>query len=496
MKTRMQPIGKLWKALPRIVRDLAVQCGKAVELRAEGNETELDKSILEAIKDPLTHLVRNAVDHGIEAAEVRTAAGKPAAGRLTLRAFHEGGQVQIEITDDGGGIDPERLKQTALERRLFTPAQAERMSESELLQLIFLPGFSTAATITNISGRGVGMDVVKTNIEKIGGTVELRSRLGHGTSVRINIPLTLAIIPALLVRAGGDRYAIPQVNLLELIRLKGERATRGIEYIHGTPVCRLRNQLLPLVDLCDELEVEPELEPRDEPVVDIVVLQADRRTFGLVVEAIGDTEEIVVKPLARMFKGVPLFAGATILGDGRVALIVDVPGLARRAGVLGDCSDTPIPVVEAEAPGEPCQTLLLFRVGAAGRMALPLSPVARLEEFPVSALESSIDGEVVQYRGHVLPLIRLDRVLNVAESAGNGSNVPVIVCSHLGRTVGLVVGQILDIVETPLRLQPAAAPGVLGTAVIQQRVTDVLNLPEILKSASTNAGVAEIGVTS
>ena len=235
MKTRMQPIGNLWKALPRVVRDLAVLCGKLVELHAEGDETELDKSIMEAIKDPLTHLLRNAVDHGIEPPEERAAAGKPAAGRLTLRAFHEGGQVHIEIGDDGGGIDPERIKQKALERGLLTPAQAGRLSEQELLHLIFLPGFSTAAKVTSVSGRGVGMDVVKTNIEKIGGTVELSGRPGQGTLVRIKIPLTLAIIPALLVQAGGDRYAIPQINLVELIRLKG-----GIEFIHGTPVYRLR----------------------------------------------------------------------------------------------------------------------------------------------------------------------------------------------------------------------------------------------------------------
>jgi two-component system chemotaxis sensor kinase CheA len=290
MKTRMQPIGNIWNRFPRVVRDLAVACGKEVRIEMEGKETELDKTIIEAIKDPLTHLVRNSVDHGIEAPAVRRQRGKPPEGRLFLRAYHEGGQVNIEIADDGAGIDPLRIKQKALDRGLITSEQVARMSDRELLNLIFLPGFSTAEKVTNISGRGVGMDVVKTNIEKIGGTVDLQSQAGRGTTIKIKIPLTLAIIPALVVTTGGDRYAIPQVSLLELVGLDGEQARSGIELIHGAPVYRLRGHLLPLVDL-NQLLGTAETEP-DSDGINIVVLQADGRQFGLVVDGISDTEEM------------------------------------------------------------------------------------------------------------------------------------------------------------------------------------------------------------
>ena len=256
MKTRMQPIGNIWSKFPRVVRDLATACSKQIQIEMEGKETELDKTIIESIKDPLTHLIRNAVDHGVEAPEKRVAAGKPAQGRLSLRAFHEGGQVNIEISDDGAGIDLERVKHKALDKNLITPDQAPRMSDREILNLIFLPGLSTAEKVTNVSGRGVGMDVVKTNIEKIGGTVDIQSRFGHGTTLKIKIPLTLAIIPALIVTSARDRYAIPQVSLLELVRLEGEQARKGIEMIHGAAVYRLRGKLLPLVTLNHALQVE------------------------------------------------------------------------------------------------------------------------------------------------------------------------------------------------------------------------------------------------
>ncbi len=258
MKTRMQPIGNIWSKFPRVVRDLATACGKQVNIEMEGKETDLDKTIIEAIKDPLTHLVRNVVDHGIEPPEKRLAMGKLPEGRLFLRAFHEGGQVNIEISDDGAGIDLERVKQKGLEKGLISPDQAARMSDRELLNLIFLPGFSTAEKVTNVSGRGVGMDVVKTNIEKIGGTVDIQSRMGQGTTLKIKIPLTLAIIPALIVTSGSDRYAIPQVSLLELVRLESEQARKGIEMIHGAPVYRLRGKLLPLVYLKHQLRGEGE----------------------------------------------------------------------------------------------------------------------------------------------------------------------------------------------------------------------------------------------
>ncbi len=338
LKTRMQPIGNILNKFPRQVRDLAVACGKQVHVTVEGEETELDKTLLEAIKDPLTHLVRNAVDHGVEPPEERIALGKPPEGRLALHAFHEGGQVNINVADDGRGIDPERVRRKAVERGLIPRDQAARLTERELLQLIFLPGFSTAERVTHVSGRGVGMDVVKTNIEKIGGAVDVLSRPGQGTTVKIKIPLTLAIIPALIVGSGGDRYAIPQVSLLELVRLDGDKARRGFEQIHGVPVYRLRGNLLPLVFLHRELRVEPARPQAEMGPVHVAVLQAGERPFGLVVEAVSDTEEIVVKPLSKHFKGLPLFAGATIMGDGRVALILDILGLRSGPASFPRCA--------------------------------------------------------------------------------------------------------------------------------------------------------------
>ena len=332
MKTRMQPIDTLWSKLPRLVRDLSVACGREVSLELEGRDTELDKTILEAIKDPLTHVVRNAIDHGIEAPDVRLAAGKPAEGTLALRAFHEGGQVNIEISDDGAGVDPSKVAAKALERGLITADQLSTMTAGEIVNLIFVPGFSTAAKVTNVSGRGVGMDVVRTNIERIGGTVDVSSEAGVGTTLNIKIPLTLAIIPALTVECAGERYAVPQVSLDELLCLEGEQARTGVEYLSGAPVFRLRGSLVPLVWLDHVLDLTDA--PHVDESVFILVLKAEGRRFGLVVDRVLNTEEIVVKPLSRQLKGIGTYAGATILGDGRVALILDVRALARRAHVV------------------------------------------------------------------------------------------------------------------------------------------------------------------
>lgn len=485
MKTRMQPIGNIWNKFPRVVRDLALQCGKQVRIEMEGKDTELDKTIIEAIKDPLTHIVRNSVDHGIEPPDVRVAASKPAEGCLSLRAFHEGGQVNIEISDDGGGINAEKVKNKAIERGLISREQAARMSDRELTHLIFLPGFSTAKKITNVSGRGVGMDVVKTNIEKIGGTVDIQSQPGAGTMLKIKIPLTLAIIPALIVTSGGDRYAIPQVSLLELVRLEGEQARRGIERIHGSPVYRLRGNLLPLVYLDKELQVE-NFSAVSKDTVNIVVLQADDRQFGLVVESINDTEEIVVKPMGKHLKGIPVFAGATIMGDGRVALILDVLGIAQSAGVVSAVRDRAIVEKGMREQGHRLdhQTLLLFALGATGRIAIPLSMVARLEEIPSADVEYADGQEVVQYRGEIMPLLRLSSLLG---TAGGEPRDPlqVVVYAEQGSSVGLVVDRILDIVETTLDLKRGTnRAGILGSAVIQQRVTDVLDIQEVVRNAA------------
>jgi two-component system, chemotaxis family, sensor kinase CheA len=488
MKTRMQPIGNVWNKFPRVVRDLAMACGKQIRLEMEGKETELDKTIIEAIKDPLTHIVRNSADHGIETSERRVSRGKSAEGRIFLRAFHEGGQVNIEISDDGGGIDPAKLRAKATDRGLITRDEAARMNDREALNLIFLPGFSTAEKITNVSGRGVGMDVVKTNIEKIGGAVDIQSTLGAGTTLKIKIPLTLAIIPALVITSGGDRYAIPQVSLLELVRLEGDNARSGIEMIHGAPVYRLRGNLLPLVNLNQELSVGRS--SSDDGVINIVVLQADDRQFGLVVEGINDTEEIVVKPLSKQLKGLQLFAGATIMGDGRVALILDILGIAQSSNVVSGVRDRGMVDRSSAATSDQSarQTLLLCRPREDGQLAIPLASVARLEEFPCNKVELAGHQEVVQYRGQIMPLVRLPSILYPGSPQPNAGadTMQVVVYSHGGRSVGLVVGQIVDIVDEAISVERAAGEsGIQGSAVIQNRVTDLLDIQGLLAMAGS-----------
>ena len=485
MKTRMQPVGNVWSKFPRVVRDLSLQCGKQIRIEMEGEETELDKTIIEAIKDPLTHIIRNSVDHGIETPEARVAAGKPAQGLLKLRAFHEGGQVNIEIIDDGAGVNIERVRARAVERNLLTADQATRMNDREIANLIFLPGFSTAAAITNVSGRGVGMDVVKTSIEKIGGTVDLQPRPGLGTTLRIRIPLTLAIIPALIVVTDGDRYAIPQVNLLELVRLEGQQAMAAVEYIGTTPLYRLRGNLLPLVDLREQLGL-PAREGASE-AMNIVVLQADDRQFGLVVEGVTDTEEIVVKPLGRQLKSIATFAGATIMGDGRLALILDVLGLAQQAKVVSETREragrSSAQAEESEVEGP--QALVVLRVGEQTRVAVPLAAVARLEELPASTIERSGGHDVVQYRGQIMPLLHVCEALLATPAREESEILQVVVHNIGGRNVGLVVAEIVDIVEELLVVEHVGRRhGILGTTVLQGRVTDLLDVAALVSSAA------------
>ncbi|HVN18879.1 MAG TPA: chemotaxis protein CheA [Dongiaceae bacterium] len=506
MKTRMQPIGNIWSKFPRTVRDVALGCGKQVRIEMEGKETELDKTIIEAIKDPLTHLVRNAVDHGIELPDARRGLGKNPEGLLLLRAFHEGGQVNIEITDDGAGLDFEKIRNKAIQKNLISAEQAARMTEREISNLIFLPGFSTAEKVTNVSGRGVGMDVVKTNIEKIGGTVDVQSRAGHGSTVRMKIPLTLAIIPALIVTTAADRYAIPQVSLLELVRLEGEQARKGLELVNGAPVYRLRGKLLPLVYLTKELRADAltgkagtSTSPQsDSQNVNIVVLRADDHQFGLVVDEINDTEEIVVKPLSKQLKSINTYAGATIMGDGRVALILDVMGLAQRASVISEVRHRALAETEEKqsynSTTNQRSAVLLFQHGTSGRIAIDLSLVARLEEFPKDAVEIAADQEVVQYRGQIMPLVHVSEVLQSIrqkKTENDGESLHVVVYTHNGRSVGLVVDRILDIVEESFLVQPQSGrKGILGSAVIQKRVTDVLDLPGLMAAAADSHSYA------
>ncbi|MBI5385506.1 MAG: chemotaxis protein CheW [Verrucomicrobia bacterium] len=485
MKTRLQPIGNIWSKFPRVVRDMAQELRKQVRLEMDGQQTELDRTIIEAIKDPLTHLVRNAIDHGIETPAQRREAGKPETGVLFLRAYHEGGQVNIEISDDGRGIDLARVKAKAVEKALITPDQALRLSDREALQLIFLPGLSTAQKVTNVSGRGVGMDVVKTNIEKVGGSVDLQTEKDRGSTVKIKIPLTLAIIPALMVTSGGDCYAIPQVSLVELVRLDGGQARKGIETIMGTPVYRLRGNLLPIVSLSQVLGNAP-CDFSKAEAVNVVVLQADDRQFGLVVDQINDTQEIVVKPLGKHLKGLAVFAGATILGDGKVALILDVLGLAQNARVLSKTRERKLTEQAEATDGAQLarQNLLLFSLGEDRRLAIDLGTVGRLEKFPRNTVERAGSQEVVQYRGQIMKLMRLSDCLSYPGLDGEpGDSMQVVVYSEHGRSVGLIVGRILDIVEDAVRLQSDdARAGVLGKAVIQGRVTELIDVPGLVRS--------------
>ncbi|MGO9095619.1 MAG: chemotaxis protein CheW [Bryobacteraceae bacterium] len=497
MKTRMQPIGVVWNNLPRVVRDMAVALGKQVRLEMVGAETELDRTIIEAIKDPLVHLVRNSCDHGIEPPEARVRAGKPPQGTLTLRAYHEGGHVTIEIIDDGAGVNVDRVKAKAVQKGLAGPEQVARMSDREALNLLFLPGFSTAETVTNVSGRGVGMDVVKSNIERIGGVVDLTSRWGEGTTLKLKIPLTLAIIPGLVVTVGnshstaregaghGERFVIPQVSLLELIRLEGEAGQKQIERIHGTRVYRRRGILLPIAYLNEVLGIESDTTTG---VVNIVVLQAEDHQFGLVVDGINDTQDIVVKPLGKQLKGLNCYAGATIMGDGHVVLILDVLGIGQRSGVLVESREQARGAKEQKAQsGLEQQRLLLFRAGSFERLAVPLSLVARLEEFPQSSIEHAGGCQVVQYRNRILPLIPLRAVLEAGAAEGGEAADPaqVIVFNDGDRSVGLMVDQILDVAEEVVTVrQQGSRAGLLGSAVVGKRVADFLDLNYVIRSAA------------
>jgi two-component system, chemotaxis family, sensor kinase CheA len=484
MKTRMQPIDHIWSKLPRVVRDLGMQLKKSIRLEMEGRETELDKTLLEAVKDPLTHLVRNSVDHGIEAADARKAAGKPVEGVLTLRARHESGQVVVEVADDGAGIDPVKLGKKAVERGLITVAQLDRMSPADILQLIFLPGFSTAAAVTNVSGRGVGMDVVKTNIESIGGTIEVESEAGRGTVCRLRIPLTLAIVPALTVECAGDRYAIPQISLQELVSLDAEKAANAVEEVGGAQVYRLRGELLPLVRLTDVLGLTSE---RHDGHVVIAVLRSEGRRFGLVVDRVINTEEIVVKAVGGQMKAIGLYSGATVLGDGTVALILDVQALARRALRTETTERSQEAAREAAAAAASTETdrqrMLLAAIGGGRRVAIPLDTVTRLEQVRTDSVEKVGNREVVQYRGAILPMVRLDRHLG-AYGETEREVLEVIVYSDHGRSVAIVVEEILDIVDGEAAVRSDIDDlGLLGSAVLGDKVTELLDVRAAILAA-------------
>ncbi|TQV71901.1 chemotaxis protein CheW [Denitrobaculum tricleocarpae] len=511
MKTRMQPIGNAWAKLPRIIRDLSLELDKKIDLVMKGAETELDRQVLELIKDPLTHMVRNSADHGLEMPEDRIKVGKPETGKVLLNAFHEGGHIIIEIVDDGRGLASAKIKEKVLANGLATEAELESMSEQQIQQFIFKAGFSTAAAVTSVSGRGVGMDVVRTNIEKIGGTVELKSVEGKGTTFTIKIPLTLAIVSALIVACGRERFAIPQLSVVELVRASGN-SEHSIERINDTPVLRLRNRLLPLVNLRELLKLPPQeaegpvgsesdeasetaehaemadaesKSPEDTTGLIkndnfIVVAQVGTYSFGIIVDRVFDTEEIVVKPVAPILRDIQLFSGNTILGDGAVVMILDPNGIAAATGEIAVSGSAAEGAAERHA-GNNAETvaMLVFRAADEAPKAVPLGLVARLEEIDLASVENSGGQRVVQYRGALMPLVQMD-----GKELKSEGRQPVLVFSDRDRTMGLVVDEIVDIVEDRMNIELGTEKqGCIGSAIIDDKATDIIDASFYLQQA-------------
>ena len=479
MKTRMQPIGNAWQKLPRIVRDLSGELGKQIELEMHGADTELDRQVLDLIKDPLTHMVRNSADHGLETPSERAACGKPEQGTIRLSAYHEGGHIIICIADNGRGLNTERIKAKAISSGLVNEAELEKMTEAQIHKFIFAPGFSTAAAVTSVSGRGVGMDVVRTNIDQIGGTIDVKSVAGEGSSVTIKIPLTLAIVSALIVEAAGDRFAIPQLSVVELVRARANSEHR-IERIKDTAVLRLRNKLLPLMHLKKLLKIDDGSSSDPENGF-IVVTQVGSQTFGIVVDGVFHTEEIVVKPMSTKLRHIEMFSGNTILGDGAVIMIIDPNGIAKALGAAGSASRE---IADENAAmrasaAEQLTSLLVFRAGTNQPKAVPLGLVTRLEEIATDKIELSNGRYMVQYRDQLMPLVQMAGV-NVRTSGAQ----PILVFADDGRSMGLVVDEIIDIVEEKLNIEVAGGEaGILGSAVIKGQATEVIDVGHFLPMA-------------
>ena len=479
MKTRMQPIGNAWQKLPSIVRDLSGELGKQIELEMHGADTELDRQVLDLIKDPLTHMVRNSADHGLETPAERLASGKGEQGTIRLSAYHEGGHIIICIADNGRGLNTERIKAKALQNGLVSEAELEKMTEAQIHKFIFAPGFSTAAAVTSVSGRGVGMDVVRTNIDQIGGTIDIKSVAGEGSSVTIKIPLTLAIVSALIVEAAGDRFAIPQLSVVELVRARANSEHR-IERIKDTAVLRLRNKLLPLMHLKKLLKIDDGSSSDPENGF-IVVTQVGSQTFGIVVDGVFHTEEIVVKPMSTKLRHIDMFSGNTILGDGAVIMIIDPNGIAKALGASGASAHEMADEASAAHAigGEQLTSLLVFRAGSSQPKAVPLGLVTRLEEIATDKIELSNGRYMVQYREQLMPLVQMTGV--TVQTSGSQ---PILVFADDGRSMGLVVDEIIDIVEERLHIEVAGqADGILGSAVIKGQATEVIDVGHFLPMA-------------
>lgn len=483
MRTRMQPIGNAWKKLPRIVRDLSRDLGKKIVLTLEGESTELDRQLLDIIRDPLTHMVRNSADHGVEAPEVRKAAGKPSTGHIRLSAYHESGSIVVRLADDGRGLDVDRIKAKAIERNIITAAEAEAMTEQQAFRLIFAPGFSTAEQVTSVSGRGVGMDVVRNNIEQIGGHVDIASTLGEGSVFTIKIPLTLAIMPALVVGASGQRFALPQANVIELVRAGGAQEHR-IETIRDVKMIRLREALLPLVELGPALDLNSSSDSSF-----VVIMQIGNRRYGVAVDDILDTEEIVVKPVAGALREIPHFSGSTILGDGSVVLILEPNTLAKMAGESPQPDDARAEI-DLVTQTDRKETLLIVRAGDGANKAISMTKVGRLEHLDLSGLEYADGWSVTPYRNRMMAIFPAPGAV-----VGAGPVQPTLVLSGGDFTIGLAVDEIIDMVEDCVEIEISAQnAGVLGVALVGGRPVEIIDADYYLKLGRDRMGAKALAV--
>lgn len=489
MKTRMQPVGNVFNKFPRIVRDLAQSFNKEIALKIKGEDTELDRAILEGITDPLTHIIRNSIDHGIETAAERTAKGKSPSGSLLIQAYHEGGNVIVEIVDDGAGIDPEKIKKKAAEKGILLQNELDLMGKRDLINLVFHPGFSTAEKVTNVSGRGVGMDVVKTNSEKIGGSIDIQSEVDQGTSIKLKIPLTLAIVQALIVCVDKQRFAIPQVNLIELVRLEGDAQIGQIEDVHGMQVYRLREKLLPLVGLKNVLGLldnEKEIPPDEDRIVNIVVLAAGETQFGLIVDEILDTEEIVVKPVSKHLKSINSYSGATIMGDGKAVLILDVLGLARAYEMEIESSGRKLAIAGDNYSLESTEIneFLIFSLVPNEQLAIPIQLVSRIEKISPDRIETFGDTEVLQYYGKLLPVIRIEDYLNISRPESEREEVFVVVL-QMEKDIGFIVSDIIDTIDagTDVDTKTVIQEGILGTTLFNKHTTLIIDTYKVIEKA-------------
>ena len=496
MKTRMQPIANVFNKFPRIVRDMSRKVGKEVDLVMEGMNFELDRSLIEALVDPITHLVRNALDHGIESPENRAMKNKLLAGSLILRAYPEGGRMVVDVCDDGGGIDLERVKAKAIEKGLINKKEIAIMDETDILQFIMAPGFSTAEKVTEISGRGVGMDVVKTNIEKLGGKIEILSDLGVGTKFRLILPLTLAIISALIVKASGQLFAIPQDDLRELVLIwPDEMGVNRIEFVHNRPILRLRGNLIPIIRLSDVMDEETTLEEKgkfdycsdSDQVIRILMIKSGGSSYGLIVDSVYDMEEILVKPLSVVISSCRLYSGMTVLGDGSIAMILNTDSLRLYAGVSLAKDEALLPNVRGiKAIDEEQQYLLLFKCSGDEMLGLDLGMVSRVEEVDVSRLQKIGSKYYFSFQGQTIRVIRPEHYLPISQKKNKPSKIYIILPKLVSHVIGIIAEEIHDTIQTTVSLDKdgVCGIGILGSALIDDRVVTLLNMHTLFAKAA------------